>query len=598
MANGPFGNPLTTGIALTFDVDMTPYDNMLKRNAAKAAEKAKADKDLLDKYNEYAKNITVDFDKIHWRLHKAARAKYAETLAELNKAVMNKDPHAVNMLMMDSKQFNYNLVQRTSEWNEIFNQDPTKVYYDPSIKQKINDRSIPTEDAQITEIFTKYGTPDELIGSFKKAPSRRNLKTDVDNLLKGAVRRLQPGDKPTMYLPTGEAVYEPKYTNKDEISNQVIMDYTSPQNIESTIYMLTEDYGISPSELQGKDIPETQEKLTNAINRVFDPIWSSIESEQYKSRFPKDTGKKDYTRPDVVGNIQISEAQTTPISREAFNINEYKSGAQPVIESKVLEILKQQGSNNEKGVKAELENLLQKLVIVEDVNDYFSDENLISVAAAVGEDTYGTPVEIDLNDQAAAAKKIAEVLSGASDENLKAIGNNIGFEYAAPSSVIKDFEKTAQVSTFGGDVRKSYEMPKGEIYMVGSKGAQVVKIRNGINVAGSLFKSFNRDKDGEIWHGIDFPVEEQSAITSLLEQALGRESIDDFIKSNGIPKTFYVPETQKNVATFMTTDKEGKLTQESLNAKLKEIGVYGSGTQSSGSSGEEEVDEFGFPIEN
>jgi hypothetical protein len=387
-------------------------------------------------------------------------------------------------------------------------------------------------------------------------------------------------------------VYEPKYTNKDEIRNQVIMDYTSPQNIESTIYMLTEDYGISPSELQGKDIPETQEKLTDAINRVFDPIWSSIESEQYKSRFPKDTGKKDY-RPGVMGKVQIAEAQTTPISREAFNINEYKSGAQPVIESKVLDILKQQGSNNEKGVKAELENLLQDLVNVEDVNDYFSDANLISVSTSDG-----TPVEIDLNDQAAAAKKIAEVLSGASDENLKAIGNKFDFEYAAPSSVIKDFEKTAQVSTFGGDVRKSYEMPKGEIYMVGSKGAQVVKIRNGINVAGSLFKSFNRDKDGEIWHGIDFPVEEQSAITSLLEQALGRESVDDFIKSNGIPKTFYVPETQKNVATFLTTDSQGKLTPEFLDAELKKIGVYGSGTQSSGSSGEEEVDEFGFPIEN
>jgi hypothetical protein len=124
-------------------------------------------------------------------------------------------------------------------------------------------------------------------------------------------------------------------------------------------------------------------------------------------------------------------------------------------------------------------------------------------------------------------------------------------------------------------------MPKGEIYMVGSKGAQVVKIRNAINVAGSLFKSFNRDKDGKVWHGIDFPVEEQSAITSLLEQALGRESIDDFIKSNGIPKTFYVPETQKNVATFLTTDSQGKLTPEFLDAELKKIGVYGSGTQSS-----------------
>jgi hypothetical protein len=539
------------------------------------------------------RTFTVDFDKIDYRLHDKARAKYAETLAELNKAVMNKDLHAANMLMMDSKQFNSNLVQRTTDLNEIFNQDPTKVYYNPEIEKIWKDRSVPNDDKRIVEIISKYGSQDELIGSFKKAPSRRNLKTDVDNLLKGAIRRLQPGDKPTMYLPTGEAVYEPKYTNKDEIRNQVIMDYTSPQNIESTIYMLTEDYGISPSELQGKDIPETQEKLTDAINRVFDPIWSSIESEQYKSRFPKDTGKTDYTRPGVMGKVQIAEAQTTPISREAFNINEYKSGAQPVIESKVLEILKQQGSNNEKGVKAELENLLQDLVNVEDVNDYFSDANLISVSTSDG-----TPVEIDLNDQAAAAKKIAEVLSGASDENLKAIGNNIGFEYAAPSSVIKDFEKTAQVSTFGGDVRKSYEMPKGEIYMVGSKGAQVVKIRNGINVAGSLFKSFNRDKDGEIWHGIDFPVEEQSAITSLLEQALGRESVDDFIKSNGIPKTFYVPETQKNVATFLTTDSQGKLTPEFLDAELKKIGVYGSGTQSSGSSGEEEVDEFGFPIEN
>jgi len=291
MANGPFGNPLTTGIALTFDVDMTPYDNMLKRNAAKAAEKAKADKDLLDKYNEYAKNITVDFDKIDYRLHDKARAKYAETLAELNKAVMNKDLHAANMLMMDSKQFNSNLIQRTSDLNEIFNQDPTKVYYDPEIEKIWKDRSIPNDDKRIVEIISKYGSQDELIGSFKKAPSRRNLKTDVDNLLKGAKRRLQPGDKPTMYLPTGEAVYEPKYTNKDEVRNQVIMDYTSPQNIGSTIYMLMEDYGMSPSELQGKDIPETQEKLTAAIDRVFDPIWSSIESEQFKSRPPKEEGK-------------------------------------------------------------------------------------------------------------------------------------------------------------------------------------------------------------------------------------------------------------------------------------------------------------------
>ena len=319
MANGLFGNPLTTGIALTFDVDMTPYENMLKRNALEAQNKAKADKDLLDKYNEFAKNITVDYDKIHWRLHDKARAKYAETLAELNKAVMNKDIHAANMLMMDSKQFNSNLVQRTADWNKTFAQDPTKTYYNPAIEQAINDRSIPNEDPRIVEIFTKYGSQDELLGSFNSASSRRNMKSDVDNLVKGAKRRLEPGQKPTMYLPTGEAVYDEKYTNKDDIRNQIMMDYTSPQNITSTIYMLTEDYGMNPSDLQGKDIPETQQKLTDALDRVFNPIWSTIESEQYIGSRPYQTK----TKPpyglgeDTIGDVGFSGTTPSTVSTEA-----------------------------------------------------------------------------------------------------------------------------------------------------------------------------------------------------------------------------------------------------------------------------------------
>jgi len=570
MANGPFGNPLTTGIALTFDVDMTPYDNMLKRNAAKAAEKAKADKDLLDKYNEYAKNITVDFDKIHWRLHDKARAKYAETLAELNKAVMNKDIHAANMLMMDSKQFNSNLVQRTSEWNEIFNQDPTKVYYDPSIKQKINDRSIPSEDTQITEIFTKYGTPDELLGSLQKAPSRRNLKTDVDNLLKGAKRRLQPGDKPTMYLPTGEAVYEPKYTNKDEVRNQVIMDYTSPQNIESTIYMLTEDYGISPSELQGKDIPETQEKLTAAIDRVFDPIWSSIENEQYKSRPPRDTGKKDYTRPGVVGKVQIAEATPTPISREAFNFESYKRGAVPFIESEIAKII-EQNPGNDAAIAAAIEKKTGPTGEVKDADDFFGP-NIISVR--------GTEVNIDKPTEA--AKQIADALSQIDEIDFKSISGNFGYSEPTPTEVVKDFEKTATINVFGRDIRKTFKIPKGEVYIVGSKGSKKVKILNAVDVPNSTFRTVNRDKQNDIWHGIDFPVEEESAIKQVLNEALGKDVLDDFVKSNGLPKTFIVPEVDENIQTLQTLDKE--FTPEFLDAELKRIGVYGSGTQSPESS--------------
>ena len=484
----------------------------------------------------------------------------------------------------DTKMANY--IQATNQKNARAEELKKGGYYmDYNLESMSENRDI--DNAEYAKYLqeTGYGTLGQN-GIFSYMPNSKvfDIKDAWERSVKGEEKLLitEPGKgyKQIGTTPTGviaETDYAPDVLAS---AQQRIMNEVYAEPYRAARILEKEGYDVKSLE----SIADPQQRAIRTREMFSDYIMKNRPGfgEQILGKWQPRADKTGYTRPGVMGKVQIAEAQTTPISREAFNIDEYRSGAQPVIESKVLEILKEQGSNDpERGVNTQLKNLLGDLVSVEDVNDWFDDANLISVAPAVGADTYGTPVEINLNDQDAAAKKIAEVLSGASDENLKAIGNKVGFEYAAPSSVIKDFEKTAQVSTFGGDVRKSYEMPKGDIYMVGSKGAQVVKIRNAINVAGSLFKSFNRDKDGKVWHGIDFPVEEQSAITSLLEQALGRESIDDFIKSNGIPKTFYVPETQKNVATFLTTDSQGKLTPEFLDAELKKIGVYGSGTQSS-----------------
>jgi hypothetical protein len=589
---GAFGNPLTTGIALNFEVDMTPYRQMMQDNLqfaqTQAAERKKKEKEFQD----ILKNITYDDSKILKRRRDGARVEYASLINDVINLNKNGDRGGVQNRIADFRSRMNNLVDEKTNFN-LYEKAAregkswTSAEYINAMNG-LNEGE--TSDESIIKLYPDEIDYDSKSGTFaSQAIPKADAMSWANKILQGMPLK-STNLKPELVPETGEYRF-PLSKVEDPEAFYKEMGALWLGGGESHVETMRREMNLNSDDLDGTGAIDNSTKYMRFL------FQNKVGGDRY-GRPAKDTGKTGYTRPGVMGKVQIAEAQTTPISREAFNIDEYKSGAQPVIESKVLDILKQQGANNEKGVKAELENLLQKLVIVEDVNDYFSDENLISVAAAVGEDTYGTPVEIDLNDQAAAAKKIAEVLSGASDENLKAIGNNIGFEYAAPSSVIKDFDKTAQVSTFGGDVRKSYEMPKGEIYMVGSKGAQVVKIRNGINVAGSLFKSFNRDKDGKIWHGIDFPVEEQSAITSLLEQALGRESIDDFIKSNGIPKTFYVPETQKNVATFLTTDSQGKLTPEFLDAELKKIGVYGSGTQPSESSGEEEVDEFGFPIEN
>lgn len=579
MANGPFGNPLSTGIALSFEVDMTPYREMHKRKLLAAKEKEEDKKKKQQQYADILKNITPpDASKIHKKYMPEVQNQYAELIDSAMGYINKNDVASLHKHMFEFDSNAKKAVQATENYKNYVNSDANKTFKNIEAIRAMED-----DNTSIGDIFDKYQNDVEYGDGylFWSTIERPDLLGNANKVLQGVEKMFMTDDSGNYIRtgkvgPRGRELYRKSIKDPDKFfENQA----TLLKNSAGGNRLLMEYGGINASQLDERQPNGRQLRDVLADRLVRETLSPKVYGEAGLDPNVPRTGKKDYTRPGVMGKVQIAEAQTTPISREAFNIDEYRSGAQPVIESKVLDILKQQGSNNEKGVKAELENLLQDLVRVEDVNDYLSDANLISVSTSDG-----TPVEIDLNDQAAAAKKISEVLSGASDENLKAIGNKFEFEYAAPSSVIKDFEKTAQVSTFGGDVRKSYEMPKGEIYMVGSKGAQVVKIRNAINVAGSLFKSFNRDKDGKVWHGIDFPVEEQSAITSLLEQALGRESIDDFIKSNGIPKTFYVPETQKNVATFLTTDSQGKLTPEFLDAELKKIGVYGSGTQSSESS--------------
>ena len=81
MANGgAFGNPLTTGIALNFEVDMTPYRQMMQDNLqfakTQAAERKKKEKEFQD----IMKNIAYDDSKIHTRMRDDARIEYAATI--------------------------------------------------------------------------------------------------------------------------------------------------------------------------------------------------------------------------------------------------------------------------------------------------------------------------------------------------------------------------------------------------------------------------------------------------------------------------------------------------------------------------------------
>ena len=85
MANGPFGNPLSTGIALSFEVDMTPYRQMHARKMANIEEKKKERKKQQAELQDILKNVTVDTSKIHERYKDDAMNEYASTIDDVMK---------------------------------------------------------------------------------------------------------------------------------------------------------------------------------------------------------------------------------------------------------------------------------------------------------------------------------------------------------------------------------------------------------------------------------------------------------------------------------------------------------------------------------
>jgi hypothetical protein len=77
---GAFGNPLTTGIALNFEVDMTPYRQMMQDNLKFAQTQAAETQAKEKEFQDILKNITLDTSKIHERYKKNAMGEYASTI--------------------------------------------------------------------------------------------------------------------------------------------------------------------------------------------------------------------------------------------------------------------------------------------------------------------------------------------------------------------------------------------------------------------------------------------------------------------------------------------------------------------------------------
>jgi hypothetical protein len=114
---GAFGNPLTTGIALNFEVDMTPYRQMMQDNLQFAQTQAAERKAKEKEFQDILKNITYDDSKILKRRRDGARVEYASLINDVINLNKNGDRGGVQNRIADFRSGMSNLVDEKTNFN-------------------------------------------------------------------------------------------------------------------------------------------------------------------------------------------------------------------------------------------------------------------------------------------------------------------------------------------------------------------------------------------------------------------------------------------------------------------------------------------------
>ena len=119
MAKGPFGNPLSTGIALSGVIDMvTPVRQAQERKRKRQAEEKAAQDKRAKELGSIMGKIAIDEDKIWWRYHDDARSQYANTIDKVQQMYSAGDYAGMYKTINDFDSRMANYTQATTQKNE------------------------------------------------------------------------------------------------------------------------------------------------------------------------------------------------------------------------------------------------------------------------------------------------------------------------------------------------------------------------------------------------------------------------------------------------------------------------------------------------
>lgn len=254
MANGPFGNPLSTGIALSFEVDMTPYRQMHARKMANIEEKKKERKKQQAELQNILKNITVDTSKVHERYKDDAMNEYAATINDVMSSFKSGNVAGTYQRINKFNNQINSYVNATQNFNNYVKSDGSKTFKDENIIRAFNDVENVSDDqfAEMSQSDVDYSN-----GLYSFVVTDR---VDTDAF----INKLTQGvDKDVMYDASGQPViagrlaetgrvsYKTGASNAKDIEDRTLAWFMS--NGQSAARTLMSEYGLKPGDMDKTD---------------------------------------------------------------------------------------------------------------------------------------------------------------------------------------------------------------------------------------------------------------------------------------------------------------------------------------------------------
>lgn len=261
MAKGPFGNPLSTGIALNFEVDMTPYRQMHARKMKKLDDQKKEEKKKEQEFKNILKNLAYDDSKIHERMRGKAKTAYAGAINDMMGMRGTGDYGAMmqTAAALESELNYYRDVTR--DFDAYGKQDRTKNYVDQGYIDAFNNVA-DISDAQLADRYQNIVNVDDKRGGLFSSKVRRLNDVDfVNKAIQGLPDRFRRDADGNVvkgeYNPqTGKYFFDmEKIADKEGFKNALAERYVMETGQEG-IGHLSQIFGLSADDFEGTNKPQ------------------------------------------------------------------------------------------------------------------------------------------------------------------------------------------------------------------------------------------------------------------------------------------------------------------------------------------------------